>query len=119
MALIALLQRLQERDQIRFVCGGKAVKVADRRTSLATVRRNRGGQIVGAAVVQIEQPFGQSPQWRGAPLASSGLPEGNAIGEARPHVVQEKIGIGKDGLAAKRSNSAAQASGEIGYVRGW
>src|SRR5579872_6199801 len=78
------------------------------------MRGDCGCQIVCARVMEIQEPFGQSPKRRGAPLTPSGLPEGDTIGEPGSHVVQEKVRIGKDGLAAEGSNRRAEAAREIG-----
>src|SRR5579872_7570728 len=78
------------------------------------MRGDCGCQIVCARVMEIQEAFGQSPKRRGAPLTPSGLPEGDTIGEPGSHVVQEKVRIGKDGLAAEGSNRRAEAAREIG-----
>ncbi len=49
-------------------------------------------QICGSSIVKKENPLAQAPERSGTKLVSAGASLGYVVGEARSHMVKQKIG---------------------------
>ncbi len=106
-----LLQRLQERHQRVALILGRGAERFLRRFRLAAMPEDRFRKSAGAAVVEqiVMAVHGrneaQAPQRRRAPFAARGLEVRAVVGKAFAHVMQQEIGEGVEGLAARPSGS--------------
>src|SRR5260370_20498646 len=105
------LQRSQEIQHRLLIAGTKVEEVLHHRVGLrrrvlrtgrawgwaragARMLADRLEQIGGPAIVQVEQPLTQAPEWSRAELISAGQPLADPVCQAWAHVMDRKIGVG-------------------------
>ena len=101
------LQKIEEPGESLPFLLGKPHEGVTRCGPLAAVPQYRLCQAACATVVKehgvsvdrLHQT--DAPQWRSAPLLPRCLEVGAFVGQFRPHVVQQQVGLGIDGLVAQ------------------